>query len=169
MKKYFTDGLLQLAIVLSLLRTDLNNYLNNLQNYPEVQEILLGPSSAYVQSQNFHNSRWSNELGYSHPKQIENYRSSILRELHSLSDFRRFEGLDTGVDAWLVSHGPGGLLLPDNPVPEPVPPTTQGTGTPNPENPHEGPEDPEGAVGPPPSPDLTSTFRPTDELTKEVI
>ncbi|WAR05216.1 NF2L2-like protein [Mya arenaria] len=54
LKQYFTDGLIQIAIVLSLLRTDLNNYLNvNYVNYPEVQEILQGQTAAYTQT-SFH-------------------------------------------------------------------------------------------------------------------
>jgi len=54
LKHYLTDGLVQIAIVLSLLRTDLNNYLNvNYVNYPEVQEILQGQTAAYTQT-NFH-------------------------------------------------------------------------------------------------------------------
>lgn len=46
-KEYFTDGLIGLAILLSLFRTDLVG-INNLINYPEVQDIILGQSVAYL-------------------------------------------------------------------------------------------------------------------------
>jgi hypothetical protein len=59
LKDYFVDGLVQIAIVLSLLRTDLNNYINiNYVNYPEVQEIILGSSAAYTQT-NFINNNFN--------------------------------------------------------------------------------------------------------------
>jgi len=167
MKKHFTDGLLQLAIVLSLLRTDLNNYFNNFHNYPEVQDIILGSSSAYVQSQNYHNNRWNREDGYSHPKQLENYQSSVFRELHSLSDIRRFDGLDTMISAWLVNHGPASLLMPDESIPNAQPATQSGDiGTDNGQNMPTA-ELPEGAVGPPQSSDLHTFRPPEDELSKE--
>ncbi|XP_013066639.2 nuclear factor erythroid 2-related factor 2-like isoform X1 [Biomphalaria glabrata] len=46
-KEYFTDGLIGLAILLSIFRTDLVG-INNLINYPEVQEIILGQTVAYL-------------------------------------------------------------------------------------------------------------------------
>jgi nuclear factor erythroid 2-related factor 1/3 len=51
-KEYFTDGLIGLAILLSLFRTDLVG-INNLINYPEVQDIILGQTAAYLPT-NFH-------------------------------------------------------------------------------------------------------------------
>ena len=57
------DSLIQMALVLSLLRTDLHNYLNsNLNDYPEVQEVMFGPTAAYTQTQ-FHHNQWLNTFG----------------------------------------------------------------------------------------------------------
>ena len=179
MKKYFTDGLIQIAILLSLLRTELNqNYLNNYyNNYPEIQEIILGSSSAYTQT-NFHNHNWHNGgfSGYSHPKSIDNYyANSVFRELHSLSPNVPFDRVDQYINAWLVT-GPANLLLPsesanDNSAPSHEsagshshgsPSATATTNDPN----HQ--SDPVGATGPvDPSQDLPLLL-PGSELTKEV-
>ena len=115
-KKVFTDGLLQIAIVLSLLRTDWNNYLNSLhdyQSYPEIQDIILGPLSGITQT-DFHSQGWhpSSLGGYAHPKNLDNYNThSVLRDLHQLSHYRRFDGVSTNIDAWLVNE-PGMVQLP---------------------------------------------------------
>lgn len=84
LKQYFTDGLIQIAIVLSLLRTDLNNYLNsNYVNYPEVQELIQGQTVAYTQT-NFHNSinihLGSPEI---YRKNFELDHDTIIREVRS--------------------------------------------------------------------------------------
>jgi len=84
LKQYFTDGLIQIAIVLSLLRTDLNNYLNsNYVNYPEVQEIIQGQTVAYTQA-NFHQSL-NTHLGSPeiYRKTIELDHNTIIRDLRS--------------------------------------------------------------------------------------
>ncbi|XP_067687509.1 endoplasmic reticulum membrane sensor NFE2L1-like isoform X1 [Haliotis asinina] len=112
-KQYFTDGLIQIAIILSLLRTDLNNWHlhNNYINYPEVQDIILGQSFAYTTT-NFHN-QYNNQNspgGSVHPKNVDNdFFSSIFRDLRSLSRFRRFDGIATEVNAFLVSETTFGL------------------------------------------------------------
>ena len=114
-KKLFTDGLLQIAVVLSLLRTDWHNYINSLHNYhnyPEIQDIILGPLSGITQA-DFHSHGWhQNSLGYAHPKNVDSYYShSILSDLHQLGPYRRFDGINTSVDAWLVNE-PGVAPLP---------------------------------------------------------
>lgn len=84
LKQYFTDGLVQIAIVLSLLRTDLNSYLNgNYVNYPEIQEIMQGQTVAYTQT-NFHLLQHTH-LGSSelYRKNIELDPSTIYRELRT--------------------------------------------------------------------------------------
>lgn len=94
LKNYFTDSLIQIAIVLSLLRIDLQNYLNSsLNDYPEVQEIVLGQSSAFTQTQ-FHHNQWLNSvdglygLGRN-SKNIETfYDESVFNDLHSLIPYR---------------------------------------------------------------------------------
>ena len=109
-KQYFTDGLIQIAIILSLLRTDLNNYLNsNLIDYPEVQDVILGQSIAYAPT-NFHNHfNILNSLsGSVHPKSVDHeYFSSIFQEFRSLPRFQRFYGLSTDINAFLLEthHG----------------------------------------------------------------
>ena len=112
MKNPVTDGLLQIAILLSILRTDLNlhNYLNLVGNhltYPEIHDIILGSTSAYTQTSNFHNNHWHEGTSeYSHPKSIDNYyASSVFRELHSLSHYRRFENLPTNLESYLLTAG----------------------------------------------------------------
>ncbi|CAI9735370.1 endoplasmic reticulum membrane sensor NFE2L1-like isoform X1 [Octopus vulgaris] len=53
-KQCFTDSLISLAIVLSLLRTDVTNYFSSdYISYPEVQEIILGGSTAYGRVNNY--------------------------------------------------------------------------------------------------------------------
>lgn len=111
MKKLITDGLLDIAIILSLLRTDIHNLINSeydqLNHYPEIQEIILGSTSAYTQT-HFHHNNWRNNLGgFAHPKSIitDNYfDSSVFRDLHSLGDYRRFDGIQTNINAYLASN-----------------------------------------------------------------
>lgn len=96
LKDYFVDGLVQIAIVLSLLRTDLNNYINiNYVNYPEVQEIILGSSAAYTQT-NFINNNFNSFYGSVHPKSVYNdiLNENLIQDLRSL---RRFS-------SWQRSH-----------------------------------------------------------------
>lgn len=92
LKQYFTDGLVQIAIVLSLLRIDLNSYLNtNYVNYPEVQELILGQTAVYTQT-NFHRNSFENYYsGHEHLKSVESEASIILQDLRSLSRFARHQ------------------------------------------------------------------------------
>ena len=117
MKKHLTDGLLDIALLLSLLRTDLHNLLNAdhevlFNNYPEIQEIFLGSTSAYTQTHNFHANNWHNSMGaFVHPKSIDNfYANSIFRDLHELSHYRRFDGIQTNINAYLASSPGTGQL-----------------------------------------------------------
>ena len=129
LKQYFTDGLVQLAIVLSLLRTDLNTYFNhNYVNYPEVQEIILGPTAAYTQT-NFHNIYntyyGSHEI---HRKNVDIdaiYTSSVIRDLRSFRHISQVINiptyllvsgssniaLETGLSHPFLGMGPGPLEL----------------------------------------------------------
>ena len=113
LKQYFTDGLVQIAIVLSLLRTDLNHYINqNYVSYPEVQEIILGQTAAYTQT-NFHNS-YNTHLGSPeiYRKNIERYQpvidGTILRELRSFRHIDLSDVRDRNVQAFLLlTSNPG--------------------------------------------------------------
>ncbi|KAK1793965.1 hypothetical protein P4O66_010883 [Electrophorus voltai] len=106
LKKYFTEGLIQFTILLSLIgvRVDVDSYLNS--QLPPLREIILGPSSAYTQTQ-FHNLR--NTLdGYGiHPKSVDLDHFFAIRQLlnqvHSLDHLRV---PTTELSAWLVHRDP---------------------------------------------------------------
>lgn len=110
LKKYLTEGLLQFTILLSLVgvRVDVDTYLTS--QLPPLREIILGPSSAYTQTQ-FHNLR--NTLdGYGiHPKSIDldNYFTArrLLSQVRALD---RFQVPTTEVNAWLVHRDPEGSV-----------------------------------------------------------
>ncbi|XP_043959012.1 endoplasmic reticulum membrane sensor NFE2L1b isoform X4 [Gambusia affinis] len=102
LKKYFTEGLIQFTILLSLIgvRVDVDTYLSN--QLPPLREIILGPSSAYTQTQ-FHNLR--NTLdGYGiHPKSVDLDQFFTTRRL--LNEVRQLDRLSvpsTELNAWLV-------------------------------------------------------------------
>lgn len=112
LKQYFTDGLVQIAIVLSILRTDLNNFNREYVNYPEVQEIILGQTAAYTQT-DFHINSINNRLGSSeiYRKNIDSeylFSSSIYRELHS---FRPQRNRDISIPTFLLVSGTSGPVL----------------------------------------------------------
>lgn len=100
-KKYLTEGLIQLTILLSLIgvRVDIDSYLSGY--YSPLIEINLGPSSAYTQTP-FHNLR-DNLDGYSvHPKcpELDHFFASrrLLDEVRNLGSPR----FPTQLNAWLV-------------------------------------------------------------------
>ncbi|XP_037119297.1 nuclear factor erythroid 2-related factor 3 [Syngnathus acus] len=100
-KKYFTEGLIQLTILLSLIgvRVDIDSYLSGY--YSPLIEINLGPSSAYTQTP-FHNLR-DTLGGYTvHPKcpELDSFFASrrLLEEVRNLGSPR----FPTQLNAWLV-------------------------------------------------------------------
>ncbi|XP_042362191.1 nuclear factor erythroid 2-related factor 3 [Plectropomus leopardus] len=100
-KKYFSEGLIQLTILLSLIgvRVDIDSYLSGY--YSPLIEINLGPSSAYTQTP-FHNLRDTLD-GYSvHPKcpELDYFFASrrLLDEVRNLGSPR----FPTQLSAWLV-------------------------------------------------------------------
>lgn len=100
-KKYFTEGLIQLTILLSLIgvRVDIDSYLSGY--YTPLTEINLGPSSAYTQTP-FHILRDTLD-GYSvHPKcpELDYFFASrrLLEEVRNLGSPR----FPTQLNAWLV-------------------------------------------------------------------
>ncbi|XP_035000829.1 endoplasmic reticulum membrane sensor NFE2L1b [Hippoglossus stenolepis] len=102
LKKYFTEGLIQFTILLSLLgvRVDLDSYLSN--QLPPLREIILGPSSAYTQTQ-FHNLR--NTLdGYGiHPKSVDlDHFFTTRRLLNQVRQLDRLSVPSTELNTWLV-------------------------------------------------------------------
>lgn len=115
-KKYFTEGLIQLTILLSLVgvRVDIDSYLTGY--YPPLTEINLGPSSAYIQTP-FHVLRDTLD-GYGvHPKcpELDYFFASrrLLDEVRTLGSPR----FHTQLNAWLVhqvsSTGPSTSNNPD--------------------------------------------------------
>lgn len=115
-KKYFTEGLIQLTILLSLVgvRVDIDSYLTGY--YPPLTEINLGPSSAYIQTP-FHVLRDTLD-GYGvHPKcpELDYFFASrrLLDEVRNLGSPR----FHTQLNAWLVhqvsSTGPSTSDNPD--------------------------------------------------------
>lgn len=110
LKKYFTEGLIQFTILLSLIgvRVDVDTYLNS--QLPPLREIILGQSSAYTQTQ-FHNLR--NTLdGYGiHPKSVDlDYYFTARRLLNQVRALDRFQVPSTEVNAWLVHRDPEGSV-----------------------------------------------------------
>ncbi|KAF4106494.1 endoplasmic reticulum membrane sensor NFE2L1b isoform X1 [Onychostoma macrolepis] len=106
LKKYFTEGLIQFTILLSLIgvRLDLDTYLNN--QLPPLREIILGPSSAYTQTQ-FHNLR--NTLdGYGiHPKSVDlDHFFATRRLLNQVRSLDHLRVPSTELSAWLVHRDP---------------------------------------------------------------
>ncbi|XP_069016202.1 LOW QUALITY PROTEIN: endoplasmic reticulum membrane sensor NFE2L1b [Embiotoca jacksoni] len=102
LKKYFTEGLIQFTILLSLIgvRVDVDTYLSN--QLPPLREIILGPSSAYTQTQ-FHNLR--NTLdGYGiHPKSVDlDHFFTTRRLLNQVRQLDRLFVPSTELNAWLV-------------------------------------------------------------------
>lgn len=72
--KIVTDSLLQIALLLSLLRSNVDEYLHLFSGYSnehDMSDVILGDASAIVQTNNHHN-QWDRSLeGFSHPKNIE--------------------------------------------------------------------------------------------------
>lgn len=103
-KKYFTEGLIQFTILLSLIgvRVDVDSYLSG--SFP----ISLGPSSGYIQTP-FHSLRDTLD-GYTvHPKcpELDSFFATrrLLDEVRALGS-PRFPTQQ--LDAWLVHQGPDG-------------------------------------------------------------
>lgn len=113
-KKYFSEGLIQLTILLSLVgvRVDIDSYLTGY--YSPLAEINVGPSSAYIQTP-FHILRDTLDGNGVHPKcpELDSFFASrrLLDEVRSLGSPR----FPTQLNAWLVhqvsatdkaEHGP---------------------------------------------------------------
>ncbi|XP_052398692.1 endoplasmic reticulum membrane sensor NFE2L1 [Carassius gibelio] len=109
LKKFLTEGLIQVAILLSLagMRVDVDPYL------PPLSEIILGPNSALTQAQ-FHNLR--NILdGYNlHPKSADLDGFFTARRLLSwVRSLDRLQVPAAELEAWLVHGEPdNGVSIP---------------------------------------------------------
>ncbi|KAM3822003.1 endoplasmic reticulum membrane sensor NFE2L1 isoform 1-T2 [Vipera latastei] len=110
LKKYFTEGLIQFTILLSLIgvRVDVDTYLNS--HLPPLREIFLGQSSAYTQTQ-FHNLRNTLDGYVIHPKSVDlDYYFTARRLLNQVRALDRFQVPTTEVSAWLVHRDPEGSV-----------------------------------------------------------
>ncbi|XP_062388778.1 endoplasmic reticulum membrane sensor NFE2L1-like isoform X2 [Sardina pilchardus] len=102
LKKYMTEGLIQVAILLSLcgMRVDVDPYL------PPLREIILGQSSALTQTQ-FHNLRNSLEGQDLHPKSVDLDGFFTARRLLGwVRSLDRLQLPTTELEAWLVHREP---------------------------------------------------------------
>nr|XP_046232514.1 endoplasmic reticulum membrane sensor NFE2L1b isoform X2 [Scatophagus argus] len=102
LKKYFTEGLIQFTILLSLIgvRVDVDTYLNN--QLPPLREIILGPSSAYTQTQ-FHNLRNTLDGYVIHPKSVDlDHFFTTRRLLNQVRQLDRLSVPSTELNTWLV-------------------------------------------------------------------
>lgn len=105
LKKYLTEGLIQVAILLSLcgMRVDVDPYL------PPLREIILGQSSALTQTQ-FHNLRNSLEGQDLHPKSVDLDGFFTARRLLGwVRSLDRLQLPTTELEAWLVHREPEAL------------------------------------------------------------
>ncbi|XP_074652285.1 uncharacterized protein LOC141906803 [Tubulanus polymorphus] len=114
LKKVFTEGLVQIAILLSLLRTDLDSLISrgshrNHDDYPEIQEIVFGQTIGLTQSANIYNdlNNVNRFHSYSSPKYVDDFNDNwILRDIRALT-WQRFGNMaadtDVVVNTWLVS------------------------------------------------------------------
>ena len=100
-KERFTDGLISLAILLSLFRTDLTG-INDFINYPEVQDIILGQSVAYLPT-SFHHSPQTLINSRKHIDFDSDAFSTWYHNINNLPLFR--ERSQNHIEAFLVSAG----------------------------------------------------------------
>ncbi|TRY65757.1 hypothetical protein DNTS_005588 [Danionella cerebrum] len=106
MKKYFTEGLIQFTILLSLIgvRVDVDTYFSGY--FSPLIETDGGPSSAFIQTP-FHHYRDTAEGHQVHPKcpELDYFFTSrrLLNEVRTLGSPGRFP---TRVSAWLVHRVP---------------------------------------------------------------
>ncbi|CAB1429385.1 unnamed protein product [Pleuronectes platessa] len=111
LKKYFTEGLIQVAILLSLcgVRVDVE-----LETYlpPSLQEMILGQTSALTQTQ-FHNLRNHLEDGHGlHPKNVDLDGFFTTRRLLGwVRSLDRLQIPHAELETWLVQREPDPLTI----------------------------------------------------------
>ncbi|XP_071264857.1 endoplasmic reticulum membrane sensor NFE2L1-like isoform X2 [Salvelinus alpinus] len=115
LKKYFTEGLIQVAILLSLVgvRVDVGPYL------PPWNEMILGPTSALTQTQfhNLHNQLDGQDL---HPKSVDLDGFFTTRRLLGwVRSLDRLRVPSSELETWLVRREPDALVVgaPGQPAP----------------------------------------------------
>ncbi|XP_019632182.1 PREDICTED: nuclear factor erythroid 2-related factor 1-like isoform X1 [Branchiostoma belcheri] len=151
-KKHFYDGLVQLAILFSLLGTDINSYLNSQDQQNQgisLTEIIQGQNLALTQSPSPFNPNLLTgylNLKSAHHDRYERERE-ILQELHQLKPSSKAFPLD--ITALLLE---GGLQTEEGTHATAEEPTSQGA---EPNLGHPANDEVEGATGPSPVGDLT--------------
>ena len=108
-KENFVDGLVKIAIFLSLLKTNWRDVGTN----PGITENVhfhasnLGQLEVSPIINIYDNNRWNPVLGASvHPKHVENDRiEDVLRRVHRLAGYRSYENIDTRIEAFLLEDG----------------------------------------------------------------
>ncbi|XP_070957554.1 endoplasmic reticulum membrane sensor NFE2L1-like [Oncorhynchus clarkii lewisi] len=104
LKKYFTEGLIQVAILLSLVgvRLDVGPYL------PASHEMILGPTSTLTQTQ-FHNQLDGQDL---HPKSVDLDGFFTARRLLGwVRSLDRLRVPSSELETWLVRREPDALVV----------------------------------------------------------
>ncbi|XP_024245821.1 endoplasmic reticulum membrane sensor NFE2L1 [Oncorhynchus tshawytscha] len=104
LKKYFTEGLIQVAILLSLVgvRVDVGPYL------PASHEMILGPTSTLTQTQ-FHNQLDGQDL---HPKSVDLDGFFTARRLLGwVRSLDRLRVPSSELETWLVRREPDALVV----------------------------------------------------------
>ncbi|GFO39006.1 nuclear factor erythroid 2-related factor 2 [Plakobranchus ocellatus] len=103
-KEYFTDGLIGLAILLSLFRIDLDLVnINNLINYPEVQDIIQGQTAAYLPANFHHLPNTPHAFGNPKHADIDNEAFTAWFNNHYNSNFLFRRGSQNEIETFLVS------------------------------------------------------------------
>ncbi|XP_020341955.1 endoplasmic reticulum membrane sensor NFE2L1 [Oncorhynchus kisutch] len=116
LKKYFTEGLIQVAILFSLVgvRVDVGPYL------PPWNEMILGPTSALTQTQfhNLHNQLDGQDL---HPKSIDLDGFFTARRLLGwVRSLDRLRVPSSELETWLVRREPDALVVGSQSQPAPL-------------------------------------------------
>ena len=106
-KKDWRDSLLTLAVLISLFRGDIDEYMRgSFANIPEVNEILLGQSAALTETQfhNLFNSFEGHRISDVHPKNldIDWHQRSVFTDLHTL--YRENNQNEREVTAFLLDR-----------------------------------------------------------------
>ena len=103
-KKVVTDSLLQIAIILSLVRRNIDDYLHVLSghlNDGELTDVFHGTTSAIAQTENYFSNWDRSSEGFIHPKNVERYMPDLyMRDIYSYRDVRNI--VPATIDAYIL-------------------------------------------------------------------
>lgn len=105
LKALLSDNYLQIAVILSLLRTDLHIYLRQYSRYPEVQQVLSGQSVGLhlVDSYN-HNNYYPPLSSTKYVDQTDNIYNEINRLVRSPRQYQHHRTDTSIISAWLFAN-----------------------------------------------------------------